>query len=295
MTKGKAMSEQNDAQAQKIKESFRKALDRHGHSFQFRCLDAAKESKRWLFEAVEFPVGSSGPGTRIDFVLRHPIFPVYLLVECKRANPSLRDWCFVSFPRVRRNRQTEHVFAEWLRLRDAGRVYSNARVATWPGPYYNLGLEVKGHDPGDAAAKGRGGIEDAATQVCRGLNGMVEFFSRNHTFWKVSESAVLIPAVFTTAKLWGCDVDLGTATSLETGKIDPSQMGQVKEERWVFYQYHQSPGLKHSLSSLASKRELAPLLDSEYVRTIPIVNAQSIVPFLEHFAQLEVHDFYDVR
>lgn len=289
------MSEHNDVQAQRITESFRKVLDRHGHPFQFRCLEAAKESQSWFFEAVEFPVGSSGPGTRIDFVLRHSTFPLYLLVECKRANPSLRDWCFVSFPQVRRNRQTECLFAEWLRLHDTGRVYSNARALTWSAPYYNLGLEVKGHAPGDPAGKGRGGIEDAATQVCRGLNGMVEFFSRNHRFWEVSKSAVLIPAVFTTAKLWGCDVDLGAATSLETGEIDPSKMGQAKEEKWVFYQYHQSPGLKHSLSSLASTRELAPLLDSEYVRSIPIVNSQSIVCFLQHFAELEMPDFYDVR
>ena len=289
------MSEHNHTQAQRIAESFRKVLDRHGYPFQFRCLQAAKDSERWLFEAVEFPVGLSGPGTRIDFVLKHPTLPLYLLVECKRANPSLSNWCFVSFPQARRNRPTECVFAEWLRLKTSGRVYSNARAATWHGAYYNLGLEVKGHKQGDVGGKGRGGIEDAATQVCRGLNGMIEFFSRNHTFWKVSESAILIPVVFTTAKVWGCDVDLGAATSLETGEIDPSQMGQASEERWVFYQYHQSPGLKHSLSSLASKKELGPILDAEYVRTIPIVNAQSIVPFLQQFAELEVHDFYDIH
>lgn len=265
---------------------FRAELNKHGYPFQFATVYASELasqrsfSAHWLFEAAEFPVYAQGQGTRIDFILKRADQEVYMLVECKRVDPALSNWCFARFPCVGRNRTNEVFLAEQF-LRN-GPSSGAAQLSNVRGDYYNIGLEVK--EPtrtGDGTGGGRGAIEDAASQACRGLNGMVECFAARA---EMGFQAVLIPAIFTTAHLWGCDVGLASGTDIETGKIKEDQMANVRPLKVVLYQYHQSPGLKHGLSRAEGPKTLGGILDFAYIRTIPIVTAAGIEAFLADFA-----------
>jgi hypothetical protein len=89
-----------------------------------------------------------------------------------------------------------------------------------------------------------------------------------------------MPVVFTTAKLWTCEYDISTA-DLETGKVD-LEGADLREEKWLFYQYAQSPDLKHSHSAAEHISNISDVLYIDYTRTIPIVNALSIGEFLSN-------------
>src|SRR6266567_54840 len=94
------------------KAGFAKALNRHGYGFQYavlKRLEDLRDNKRssLIFEAAEFPVEAKGQHTRIDFVLRHVSDfprPLFVTAECKRANPSHSNWCFVKAPIISRNK-----------------------------------------------------------------------------------------------------------------------------------------------------------------------------------------------
>ena len=102
---------------------FRKALNRHGYTFQYLVLGEAqaqceKGDSVWQFVAAEFPVETTSGGTRIDLILRHRRRPHLMVIECKRANPAIANWCFAKAPSTRRNRSREYCFAEQLVLQD---------------------------------------------------------------------------------------------------------------------------------------------------------------------------------
>lgn len=292
------MTSQENTNSQTTKQGFKKSLDRHGYGFHYSVLKVAKElyqrnKSKWIFEVAEFPVDIQGKGTRIDFILklhRYPQEPdIYLLAECKRANPALSNWCFARAPYVRRNRTTsEPIFLEHAKfIEDMD--FVNA-LAT-PGfdqkkRAYHIGLEVKSNESGDSGS-GRGAIESAATQICRGLNGMIEFIAENTQILNISKEAYFFPVIFTTAKLWASDVDLSSA-NLENGKINIEDADFI-EKPWLFYQYHLSPGIKHSASPDDRPPSIGSIMDSEYVRTIAIVNSSGIESFLRWSSDT---DFY---
>lgn len=68
----------------------------------------------------EFPVESE-KGTRVDFVLERKASNSYkrlfLVAECKRANPATANWCFVKSPYPHRNiwGSTEYVHLECVK------------------------------------------------------------------------------------------------------------------------------------------------------------------------------------
>src|SRR6267143_1937049 len=82
-------------------EDYRKVLNHHGYGFQYSVIEFIDKLRRerrcdWELEASEFPVIVQGRSTRIDFVFRKNRPFVYLVGECKRANPALSNWCFSS-------------------------------------------------------------------------------------------------------------------------------------------------------------------------------------------------------
>jgi len=275
----------NDSPAN-LTERFRNELNKHGYPFQFAAADASRRAFEnaqwrglWKFEACEFPVIVQGQSTRIDLILKHAEANIYLLIECKRVDPALADWCFARFPYVSRTRTYEAFLAEEFVRK--GLVTGSVYMRDIREEYYSIGLEVK--DPtkkGDGTGGGRGAIEAAASQACRGLNGMVECFAARP---KSDFQAFLIPVIFTTARLWGCEVSLTSATDIETGRIPAENMEDLKALQVVLYQYHQSPGLKHTRSVTAKSETLGEILDLAYIRTIPIVTATGIESFLAGF------------
>src|SRR5579885_3410041 len=81
-----------------VEAGFRKALDSHGYGFQYAVLQRAKELHKttspWYPVVPEFGVEAKGRDTRIDFVLGTRGMTLFLVCECKRANPAIANWCF---------------------------------------------------------------------------------------------------------------------------------------------------------------------------------------------------------
>lgn len=278
----------NNGRKELIRNGFEKVLNRHGYGFHYAVLNLAadlyaKKKSKWMFEVAEFPVEVQGKSTRIDFILRlKSEIPILMIAECKRANPSLSNWCFTKAPFVRRNRRSnEPLFIEHVRLIDNNTVNSTAKQGLHLDNAYHIALEVKSREKGDASGGYRGVIEEAATQICRGVNGMVEFYSKNkeYTNWGI----YLLPVIFTTAEIWVSDVNLKTA-KLHDGKVDLSSTSFEKKS-WIFYQYHISPGIKHSQSHLRIHGGLSDILATEYIRSIAIVAPSGIEEFLTLYTE----------
>jgi hypothetical protein len=89
-----------DAGKERLVRGFQNVLNSHGYGFQYSVLKEVARlayevrSASWIPKVPEFPVEVQGHDTRIDFILKHARLPFYLVAECKRANPSLANWCF---------------------------------------------------------------------------------------------------------------------------------------------------------------------------------------------------------
>jgi hypothetical protein len=282
---------ENESAISEIRESFAKALNRHGYGFQYavlkKCEEIAVELANdwriatWRPLVSEFPVEVQNTGTKIDFILqrvsrRPPDIPVYLLAECKRANPALSIWCFARAPYV------HHAWSSKYEPLIVERFRSNAEASSFdvyhsvPEPYH-IGIELRSKSKGDKEGESGHAIENAASQVLRGLNGFVETLNQNTQLLEKQPHAYIVPVIFTTANLWGSDANLSEA-DLKTG-ISDANSKELKPLGWLCYQYHTSPGIKHSRSPHTKPSHLGTLMQSEYIRTIPIVNPEGIEPF----------------
>ena len=70
-------------------------------------------------------------------------------------------------------------------------------------------------EKGEALTNDRKSIEEAAGQVCRGVNGLVSLFAQ-HPPLRQQQGTVavrLMAAIFTTANLFVTDADLGRSRS----------------------------------------------------------------------------------
>lgn len=276
---------------------FAKALNRHGYPFHYRTLKAAQDASEnrssvWIFQVSEFPVEVRGRQSRIDYVLQWKHLPTYLVAECKRANPKMKRWCFARAPYVRRNAGSEYLLAEAILFNHSTGQFSATVLKEWfvpDGQAFHIALEMKVRDEkGDEeGSTGRSAIEDAATQVNLGLNGLIEFFQTNPPPFLADTRMMFIPVVVTTAQLFAADVELSSA-DIESGEIDPATV-KLTEKEWVFYQYPVSPGLKHSVpqakpsSDLFSLVDLGKSLEANYLRSVAVVQGKHIEKFLSWF------------
>jgi hypothetical protein len=275
----------------------KRALNSHGYAFLYAVLRHCERlheerRSRWRFEVAEFPVDTKSGGTRLDFLLygQNPDCGVaaYLVCECKRVNPALAEWCFVRVPYVRRGRSRVRALFDQV-IFDSYRAVQSRTVAlddrVEP---YALGLEIKGGAKGESGA-GRGAIEEAAIQVCRGVTGLIDFSKDNHQPFAFVPPPVIIPVVFTTARLFTSQVDLRTA-DLRTGRL-PGDLA-VQEAKWLWFQYPVSSALRHSVNrrqvSAERLKSLGDVLELEHARSIAVVNAEGVEAFLsEMLANLE--------
>ena len=285
------MSETNEDVAL-LKRSFNKVLNSHGYAFQYAVLQQAEvalstRNSQWVFEAAEVPVVAGNAPTRIDFVLRRtqlagePDSPFYMVAECKRANPSLSNWCFVRAPYVVRNRSHEPFILEHVERDEKGLSTIGIPLFVLQNAFH-VALEVKS-GKGENSAQGRGAVEEAATQVCRGLNGLIMAETRLRN--PVVQNSDFLPVIFTTANLWTTDANLGE-TELTSGDIDLDKES-FEQQPWVVLQYHMSPALKHPFPPKSATRDFAKLMDLEFIRSIPVVNATAIPQFLRWASQLD--------
>jgi len=285
----------DDTRRLQVKTSYADVINRHGYGFQYSVLSTANKlsiagTSTWQFQAAEFPVEVKGYGTRIDFILRRrgeP--PSYLLAECKRANPALSNWWFARAPYVHRARTPSHepVIIEHIESDYEGtRVLAYASEQTSAHNPCHIGLEVRSTLKGDTQGESGKAIENASTQVLRGLNGMIEMLTKNRHIVSEWKRADFLPVIFTTAQLWISDVELLSA-DVSDGRVNLNHSNFTLQP-WVSYQYHQSSGIKHSTSPGTAPSDLGKLMQSEYIRTIPIVNSSGIASFLEWSSRFDL-------
>ena len=262
----------------------RKVLGTHGYGFQYAVLRRAEKlaterRSSWVFEAAEFPVGTAESPTHIDFILRNEHSTVYLIGECKRADPAHTNWCFLKAPYTRRNSsEAELVFQEVIYQAET-LVASQPRTKHASIENTHLGFELRSGEKGNGSG-GRGAINDATTQVLRGSNGLIDhLFPEQRTYRGDRRNVVFVPVIFTTARLWVAKGDL-SASDLTTGRLS-QDWGELICVPWLWYTYNQSPALRHSLPSTnQSQLSLSDTLHAEYSRTIAIVGSDGIDKFL---------------
>lgn len=292
--------ELKEKQEKQLKDGFQKVLNSHGFGFQYAVVKAAenlyKEKKSvWLFEVAEFPVEVQGTGTHIDFILSRKQLdfpnnnPCLLLAECKRVNPALSNWCFVRAPYTKSTGLSNCLILEGIGENESiiGQpIFSSARIIpTSTDNFFHIDFEIKSDEIGDPSGKGRGSIKEATAQVLRGLNGFVEFSKKNY-FWLIeNKNTYFLPVIFTTAQLWTSDCDLSLA-NLEKGNID-LKSANFTQRPWLYFQYNQSPSLKHSFLRPNGTFDLSTIMEFEYTRTIAVVNQSGIEEFLTQSSYLK--------
>jgi hypothetical protein len=280
------------------------SINIHGHAFQYAVLKTAERLfeeniSPWVFEVAEFPVLNKDIPLHIDFILRNKYEQSYLIAECKRCDPAISNWCFIKAPYVSRKTSSgrERLVRELVFKRKiSNSVSTSLQWISRSSDIYRLSFELKSNTKGEGYS-GRGQINDAITQVLRGLNGMIEFAvnelsSGNSALFKESISGTkyvsYLPVIFTTAKLWVCDCDISEA-DIESGKANIDE-AKLEERKWLFYQYAQSPALKHPYRE-ELYGDMSDILYADYTRTIPIVNSEGIKEFLSDSIWIEPEDW----
>jgi|SRR5215213_387691 len=292
------MSQPNDQLARE----FAKYLSRHGYGFQYAVIKHIRNliatnrivmiDDFWRFLMSEFPVESE-KGTRVDFVLERKASDggykrLFIVAECKRANPASANWCFVKSPYPHRAvwGSTEFVHLECVMVTTSLRGVLAAGVqANADNPAYHLAFALRTNEKGDPDAAGtrQSEVEDAMAQALRGANGLVMHFDRRPQLLGNEEQVGILPVIFTTANLYTSDVKLDEA-ELATGKVDG---GSLTRAPWVMYQYSMSPGLKHAAVSGSTPRDLVELYQTEYIRTVPVVSVEGILDFMVWASRFE--------
>jgi hypothetical protein len=259
----------------------RKLFSAHGQAFQYAVLRYGEGlsnsgDSQWVFEAAEFPVAIGESVIHIDFILTAKHHNIYLVGECKRADPAKARWFFVKAPYTRRNPHDGELYFEQVFLKD-GFPLAHVVEKSASMPATHLGIELKTDAKGDGISS-RSGIGEATTQVLRGANGLAEFLF--HIGPAKVDSALFVPAIFTTAELWVAEGDLALADP-RTGALPPD-WGPLKKADWLWYTYNQSPHLRHKIPTAASKLSptISRALKAEYSRTIAVVGPDGLDRFL---------------
>ena len=142
--------------------------------------------------------------------------------------------------------------------------------------YYHRAHHVNTGARGDSGGSNRDAIEEAAGQVMRALNGLVEALPTQQLLGR-DKALVLLPVIFTTARLYVSETDLASA-DLVTGNVNGGSLSPV-EVPYLFYQYALSPGLKHGVvprMNVRAQPTLTWALAYGYVRTIAVVSAAGV-------------------
>ena len=259
---------------------FAETLNRHGYSFQYSVLfHVSKLSTQALWSpwVSELPVGDQEDNTRIDFILRDRTGHRYLVCECKRSDPALSNWCFARGSFQAHSELKGRLYMQTLERdpHSENTIAVGIRDICDSTNLFDIALEVKSNEKGDGPGKQ---IENAATQVSRGLNGLIDFFYERNMLKLEDVTLSFVPVVFTTARLWVSSVDLGAA-DLESGRIKHTDV-PLEEKGWIWYLYPQGSGIKHSVPQRIRKNDIGEILFREFVKPIAIVNPQGINDFL---------------
>lgn len=288
--------------ADKVRERFQTAVNQGGFGFQYRVLTEAldlytSKSSDFYFEMAELPVGVRPRDTRIDFVLRRGSRfnpqgrrPLFLVAECKRSYPGVANWCFIRAPYTRKGGLANVLVLDSIhRNQSMGFYFMKATSAPLDrDDFYQIGIEVDlSAKESEPSGKQKGQIENAATQVLKGLNGFVDFIYKQDALLAEGDGCDILPVVFTTAQLWTSTAKLDTA-SLEKGEvgIDPAEFRRVD---WLIHQYNQSPELKHAVDESIGQKSISDVIEARFSRSIAIVAPTGIRDFLHWATHIQLH------
>ena len=276
--------------------SFRRRLDAHGYGFQHAVLAYVGEwadRTLWYPVAQEVPVEVRGESTRIDFVLERARTKIFLVCECKRANPALSRWCFARARIVDRPAgRDRQVIAERVArtVKPNSLIFNSgdkARVATVSAgalrvaaaDIFHHGVAVRTGQRGDERSESGDEIERAVSQVLRGTNGLVQLLQDRPELVEESQPWFISAVVFTTAELFTSDVELEKA-SRTTGEAN-WEGAAFRAVPWLAMNYNLSPGIKHTAQPENEHTSLAAIVHHEYTRTVFIVGPDGIRSFLD--------------
>lgn len=273
----------------------RKYLDRHGFGFQYAVLRTMQDlfetrASPWRLEAAEFPVGTTEKPIHIDFILRasgpssllaelgDP--ELYMVAECKRADPARANWCFAQVPYTTSNPIKRELYFQGVKRTNNGLLpFTLQKLGVESGN--RLAFELRTNQKGDGTGSGQA-INDACTQVLRGMNGLVdEMFSKNLLGLGKATHTSFVPVIFTTATLYTVTGDLSRA-DLTAGQL-PADWGALEKVEWLWYTYHQSAALSHHIPPDPSQplNAIGDILRADSARTIAVVGPDGIEPFAD--------------
>ncbi|MEX2117534.1 MAG: hypothetical protein WEB37_11660 [Bacteroidota bacterium] len=220
-----------------------------------------------------------GTNTRIDIIFYNRERNIYLVCECKRANPALSNWCFARAPWPTETGFATQSYMETITSREDGVKFGVLGLVHSP-RIFQVALEVKTDKKGNSTGSVRGEIEEAATQVARGFNGLISFLGgeRTRELVNIGETIGFIPAIFTTAKVYATEAEVTSPDILtgQAGKLEPS----LTERDWIWYDYPQSPGLRHTIPNEHVSSNLREIVYREFIRRIAVVTPAGIPNFL---------------
>ncbi len=272
------------------------ALNEQGYLFQHKIIrvlqsptSAGSPKHEWYVEASEVPVSlPNGDETRVDIVLKHrysqPDNPWHIVMECKRAARDYKRWVFFSKIKYAKGPWPNQYYTEYARLSGGWNHQGeppmthtvDLTTADSDCPVFDFGVEARIEPPGrDKRASATDAIEDALRQVTLGQTGLANTLRRAHSLM-----IRLIPVVVTTAELMAADFD-DEKISLAGGKIEPNDL-KLEPRKWLAINYRisnviaQFSGVNTNLTT-----SIAQHLGSRQVRTVFVVQAEHIQPFLE--------------
>jgi len=273
------------------------ALNEQGYLFQHKIIrvlqsSSGMESRKheWYVEASEVPVSfPNGDETRVDIVLKHrysqPDNPWHVVMECKRAARDYKRWIFFSDLKYAKGPSANHYYTEYARLSGGWNHQGEPPMAhtvdligaAQDCPAFDFGVEARIEPPTnrDKRVSATDAIEDALRQVTLGQTGLANTLRRAHSLM-----IRLIPVVVTTAELMSAHFD-DENISLDGGKIEPKDL-KLEPRKWLAVNCHisdvvaQFSGVNTNLTT-----SIAQHLGSRQVRTVFVVQAEHIQPFLE--------------
>ncbi len=261
---------------------FRQALQEHGHAFHYATIKAIERASTiqdsgWHFVASEVPIALNGEEVHADLIFRSHRH--YLIGECKRVNPAYSQWLFAQ-TRFTTGGGPASVTVEELCLDSPGSAGMHVRPFQMAPARraFQVGVTVRTKDKGQGCVSDKKAIEETVSQVSRAAGGFAELCSVNRGL--VDGPARIIPAIFTTARLFTCLYDLELA-DLATGDL-PARV-EFESVPWLWFQR----GLSESLLADLPGRyvaEHAPTWPQYFsraaIRSVAIVNVDGIDSFM---------------
>lgn len=298
-----------------MEDKFAELYNKTGIPFQYWCLSVLRKVSNYQgipeFSFTHPPsLGAQlGKSSSVD-ILALRISPrngrrwfdglVLFSIECKRADPEIKNWVFSKDP----SKEDAVLPTYFLKtIKDVGSIksfeHTVARNGVFPGLGYNgvqdLDSCLHGVEFNESLTNinrnQNENIYKSLLQTNHALNALFSKFQysfpRIEDLWFPKEEEVnkilFLPVVVTTANLFIADYD-PEKVDFKTGKINKKDIKFNGPKKWLTYEFPLPDYLKHSgeMSYLPSQEGTEILIDTERITTF-IVNSEYWKEFLEKF------------